>query len=189
MAEPELRFDASASQVVVQTRAKGMLAKLAHDLSIDARDASATLRIEGEEAVVELRVPVAKLEVAGVLKGGDIDRGVLSRSDKDDIQKKIREEVLRSGEVVVAMRASVGGSPIAAGKRSADARGRIEVGGRSAQLVSRADIDATDTRVTANGRVKVNLPALGITPPKGPLGAFRVDDDVEIVYRLAFGPA
>ena len=38
----------------------------------------------------------------------------------------------------------------------------------------------------AQGRVKLDLPSLSITPPKGPLGAFRVDDEVEIDFDLAF---
>ena len=179
-----LRFDASASKVVVETQAKGMLAKLAHDLAIDAKDLSASASVEGESAKLELRAAVDKLAVDGVKKGGSIDRSTLSRSDRDDIERKIRAAVLRGHEVVVAMDAPVGN--LEAGRRTVEATGRVEVGGRSARVSSRCELTATDARVTASGRVKISLASLGITAPKGPLGAFRVDDDVEVVYSLAF---
>lgn len=188
MTQGALSFDAAQSTVTVETRAKGMFAKLAHDLSIDAKELSASSKIEGGSAHVELRVPVGRLEVAGVLKGTVLDRSVLSRSDRDDIQKKIRAEVLTAVDVVVSMQAPVGDT-LEVGRRSIEASGRVEIGARSTRVTSRCSIDVSTDRVTAEGRVKVSLPSLGITPPKGPLGAFRVDDDVEIVYRLVFDRA
>lgn len=180
-----LRFDATASKVVIETRAKGMLAKLAHDLSIDAKDVAVTVELEAGSARLELRAPIARLAVDGVLKGGSIDRGALSRSDKDEIERKIRAEVLHGQDVVVTM-----SGPLAAelveGKHTVEASGRVEVGGRSTRVSSRCELGVGAERVTAAGRVKLSLASLGITAPKGPLGAFRVDDEVEVAYSLVF---
>lgn len=183
-----LSFDPAASTVTVETRAKGMLAKLAHDLSITAKAVAATAKVDGADVLVELRVTVAKLAVEGILKGSSIDRSGLSSSDKAEIERKIREEVFRGAEVVVSMKAP-GEGALSNGKKDVNVSGKIEAGGRSASISSRASIDVTDAGATVSGRAKVSLPGLGITPPKGPLGAFRVDDDVEVVYRLSFTKA
>ena len=50
----ELRFDPSASTIKIETRAKGMLAKLAHDLSIDVRDPEVSLAHDGDKVTLKL---------------------------------------------------------------------------------------------------------------------------------------
>lgn len=185
---PQLRLDPAKTQLHVETRAKGMLAKLAHDLRIDAKEIAATATLEASAVRLELRAPVARLEVAGILKGNDVDRTGLGASDRSEIQRRIRDEVLNAKEIVVTCTAPLP-SPLELGvnaRRTVDATCRIEIGRGSTSISSRVQIDINDSRVTASGRAKVNLPSLGITPPKGPLGAFRVSEDVEVAYQIVF---
>ena len=179
-----LRFDAAASKLTIETRAVGMLAKLAHDLSIVAREVRAEAKASGDDVELALRVPVRSLAVDGVRKEGAVDRGVLSASDRATIEGKIRDEVLRASEVEVNARAKAG--PLAAGSRDVDAEATLAVGRATTRARSRLAIEVTDGRARARGKVRVSLGSLGITPPKGPLGAFKVDDEVVIDLDLAF---
>jgi hypothetical protein len=180
-------FDPAGSELRIETKAVGMLAKLAHDLSIAANDISVSTAAEGDDVVVTLRAPVAKLEVRGVRKGTAVDEGVLSKSDRTEIQRKIREEVLKASEVVAKLSVRAAALSLTeAGTRTVPARGTVAIGTRSANVSTEASVEVSADRVRADGRVRLDLPALGITPPKGPLGAFKVHETVEIVFRLAF---
>ena len=184
----ELRFDPSASTIKIETRAKGMLAKLAHDLSIDVRDPEVSLAHDGDKVTLKLGALVAKLSVDGVRKGDSVDHGVLSASDRSEIERKIQREVFSAARVDVVLDAPVSPDALAPGAASSsvEASGRLETGRASTRVSTRVRLEPEAGRVVASARAKLSLPALGITPPKGPLGAFRVDDDVEVVVKLAF---
>ncbi|MFO0614595.1 MAG: hypothetical protein U0414_18565 [Polyangiaceae bacterium] len=178
-------LDRAHSDVSIETTAKGMFAKLAHDLRLLAGELTATVTEgEGGRLGVELHLPVRAIKVDGVRKSGQVDRSVLSASDRSDIEKKIREDVLRSSEVKVTVPLPGVPSP---GSTTADAT--VEVGGYRSSVPLRLTIATKDGRTHAAGRAKVSLSALKIPPVKGPLNAFRVDDDVEIVFDVAFSAA
>jgi hypothetical protein len=172
------------SRLGIETTAKGLLAKLAHDLSITASDFSAQASFEADTATVVLRVPVRGLSVEGVRRRGVVDRTVLSSSDRTDIARKLREEVLTSAEVVITASATV-----AEGARRAAATGTIEVGRKTAPLRFDADVKRNGADATVSGRATVSLAALSIPPVKGPLNAFRVDDAIDVTFELSFAPA
>ncbi|NUO49582.1 MAG: hypothetical protein HOV80_12065 [Polyangiaceae bacterium] len=183
-------FDPAGSELTIETKAVGMLAKLAHDLSIAANDITVSTAAEGDDIVVTLRAPVGRLEVRGVRKGTSVDEAGLSKSDKTEIQRKIREEVLKANEVVAKLSVRAASLSLSEpGKRAIPAKGTVAVGSRSANVSTEASVEVTTEGVRASGRVRLDLPALGITPPKGPLGAFKVHETVEIVFRLAFASA
>lgn len=175
------KLDTAQSSLRIETVAKGMLAKLAHDLAIDAKSLEGNVTYEAGKAELTLRVRIADLKVHGVRKGGTVDTSVLSASDRAEIERKLKSEVLKGETVVAKLSCDASIDP---GKRTASARGTVTVGGRSTPVSSTLDVDAADDTVTVKGRAKVSLPSLGITPPKGPLGAFRVDDDVEVVVTV-----
>jgi hypothetical protein len=179
-----LRFEEASSKLTIETRAVGMLAKLAHDLSIVASGLRVDAKPSGDAIALELRVPVERVRVDGVRKGATVDRGTLSASDRATIEGKIREEVLRASEVVVAMQAKVG--DLGEGKRDVEAEGTLSVGRASTKLRARVTLDVRDGLAKATGSTRVSLGSLGITPPKGPLGAFRVEDEVGVSFELAF---
>ena len=67
-----LTFDPAQSSLRIETVAKGMLAKLAHDLAIDAKSLTADASYDGGKAELTLRVPIADLKVYGVRKGDQL---------------------------------------------------------------------------------------------------------------------
>ena len=85
-------------------------------------------------------MPVASLRVAGVRKHGTVDKNVLSSSDRSEIERKIREEVLTGREVVVA--ASASGIP-ADGSRTIDAELTVESGRAKTRVSSRVTVSVT----------------------------------------------
>ena len=180
-----LEFVAADSRLAIETRAKGLLAKLAHDLSIKAGDLVCTASIEGDALEMELRARVRGLVVEGVLRGKDIDRGTLSASDRSDIQRKIAADVLKANEVVATVRCSAPGNVLEPGRHDVSATVAVALGSARAETRTRASVEVGD-RIHASGRAAIKLSSLRIEPVKGPLNAFRVDDEVEVVYDLVF---
>lgn len=183
----DLRIDPAKSHLRVETRAKGMLAKLAHDLSIEGAAPTGTCRLDGGRFTLDLELPVAALRVAGVRKGGRVETSVLSRSDLDDIHRKIRDEVL-AGRSTIAVHAE--------GAVAEPPQGTFRVTGivvKAARGEQRVSSDVTvvrdGERLVVTGMAQVSLEALKIPPVKAPLGAFRVDDtiDVHVHVELAGG--
>ncbi len=179
-----LVLDPSKSSLRVETRAKGLLAKLAHDLSIEGPAPNGTCELDGGRFVLALELPVASLRIAGVRKGGRVDTSVLSKGDLDEIHRKLREEVL-VGSPAIVVRAE-GKDPGEAASVAADLVVRA---GRGEQKV-RADVTLRrdGDRVVVEGKVMVSLEALRIPPVKAPLGAFRVDDAIEVYAHLELAP-
>jgi hypothetical protein len=183
----ELRFDAQASKLTIETTATGMLAKLAHDLSIVARSLRATATVDGQRFSIEVDVPVGELEVDGVRKHGVVDRSTLSSSDKNEIQRKMRDEVLGGGTIVARAEGELPqGALEGTASVALDVTAKVERASRTESVRSKLTLRPSAERVTAEGRFTVHLPALGIAPIKGPLGAFRVNDDIHVDIALVF---
>jgi hypothetical protein len=175
------RIDPATSSLRVETRAKGMLAKLAHDLSIEGAGPTGTCRVEDGRFTLELELPVAALRVAGVRKGARVDTSVLSRGDLEDIHRKLKDEVL-AGRSSVAVRAT--GAAPAEGARSVRAEVVVRAGRGEQKLHVDVALEGGGERRVATGVTRVSLEALRIPPVKAPLGAFRVDDAIEITAHL-----
>jgi hypothetical protein len=175
------QFVPEDSTLHVETRAKGMLAKLAHDLHIDAKLSSVV--VEGDVKVTaELRPE--DLTVRGVLKGASVDRGVLSAGDVRSIQEKIRAEVFTRP---IRCTASIPANGKPDGHTQADLT--FQLGARQTSTRASVTLTTDGGKTRARGRATLTLTSLGITPPKGPLNAFRVDDEVVVVFELAFRDA
>lgn len=168
--------------ITLETRAKGMLAALAHDLSIIAEPVLSTV-VEGDAVVATLRFAPARLRVDGVRKNGAVDRGVLSQNDRRDIETKMRAEVLRGTDVTVEARVPLA-DVAASGESRANLRAKVTIAGRTRELDVGATVARTDDRVTVRTNVGVSMESFGLAPVKGPLNAFRVDDRVEIRASL-----
>lgn len=181
-----LSFEPGESHLTVETRAKGMLAKLAHDLSIGATSLKCEATLDDGRLSLELSVPVAGLRVDGVRKSAHVDKSVLSSSDRSEIERKIREEVLRSSTVVVKTTCDAPSGLAQDGTHEVSAPLTVELGSAKTEVRTRATVTTAAGRVVARGKATVSMPSLGVAPVKGPLGAFRVDDDIEIVYDLVF---
>jgi hypothetical protein len=169
-----LEMDPGASTLRVRTRAVGLLARLAHDLEIVARDLRGEASEQAGAWTAELHVPVRAMRVEGTLRGDSLDRGSLSASDRAEIERKIAAEVLGPGEVSV----TASGPSRQAGEAAVTVRGRSA----RARVVLRITEEPEIVRV--EGEAKLQLSALGIAEIKGPLGAFKVKDEVEVLFAL-----
>jgi len=182
-----LRFDPARSKITIETKAVGLFGKLAHDLSIVGRELSATVDTEGDGAAVEVTAPVASLAVDGVRKGEIVDRTVLSASDRADIEKKMRGEVLTSQAVIGKATIGAWSKPLSeAGTQTVEVEIVFAIGGKTQRVHSRVEVLCAAEGITAKGRAALDLHALGIKPPKGPLGAFRVHEIVHVDFDLVF---
>lgn len=183
----DYRIDPAKSSLRIETRAKGMLAKLAHDLSIEGPGPTGTCRVEGGRFTLDLELPVAALRVAGVRKGGRVDTSVLSRGDLDDIHRKLQGEVL-AGRATVTVHAE-GATPADPPVGAVRGIPLVVRAARGEQrVVSDVTVTANGERLVAAGVARVSLEALRIPPVKAPLGAFRVDDTIEIHAHLELVP-
>lgn len=165
-------LDPAKSSFVVHTFAAGLLARLAHDLELQAGGVTGALEEEGGLVRVRVRAPVDGLRVVGAVKKGRVDPAVLSASDRVDIEKKLRTEVF-------------------AGRSELSIEGRLEGARATLQVqcgTARVELPATATRVgdEITGRCELSLKALGLRGVEGPMGAFKLADRVEVLFRTSF---
>lgn len=169
----------AASSLRIRTRATGLLARLAHDLEIRADALEGTVEEDAAGWTAELRVPVASLRVVGTLHGERVDQAALSASDRAEIERKLRAEVLRVPAVTVR----------ATGRDHAAAEVEVTAS-RAAKTRTALDVrQLGDGAVHVEASVPLSLRALGVAEVKGPLGAFKVDDQVTVLVDLRLRPA
>jgi hypothetical protein len=179
VANTAFTIDTASSTLTVRTRARGLLARLAHDLEIAARDIAGAASVDGASWSGELEVPVAGLRVVGVPRGEAVDTSALSSSDRAEIERRMRDDVL-AGTQRVKVRAS--------GASRDRGEAIVELARGSARVSPSNSVRDEGEKLVVSGRVQVSLKALGIKEIKGPLGAFSVNDIVEIRYALTLVP-
>ncbi len=169
--------DENTATITLRTRAEGLLARLAHDLEITGTGVSGQVTLDGDAWTADLSMPIASLRVAGALHGDELDRSTLSASDRAQIEEKMRADVFFGGARVVTVRAH--GASLTAGEAT------ISIGSRSQRVaitVSAAPL--LDAAPRPTGRFTLSLEKLGVKPIKGPLGAFRIKDAVEVSFAI-----
>ena len=177
MSSQTLLVDSAAAKITVRTRAEGLLARFAHDLELTGREVSGNVTVDGDAWTANLSVPVAALRVSGVLHGAEVDRSALSASDRAQVEQKMRDDVFFGGARAVT--AAAHGTSRTGGEAT------IAIGSRSQRAPVTLSVEAPFGGPTrATGRLTVSLAQLGVKPIKGPLGAFRVKDAVEILFDI-----
>ena len=172
-----LKLDPSHSTLEIRTQAEGALSRLAHNLVIGATQISGSAT-PGEPASADVRVFVAGLRVRGVLKGEAVDLTSPSRGDRDEIERRIRTDVL-SGEAVDVHLDVTGGV----------AQARLRWVGGSASLQFPVQLEPrSDGGYASTGEAPVSLKLLGVKPIVGPLRAFRVVDTIRVRWEAVFIP-
>ena len=175
-----LLVDPASSTLRVRTRATGLLARLAHDLELVAREMRGEASDQDGAWTAELVVPVQALRVAGTLRGDRLDPDALSPADREDIQRKLRSEVLGPGEV----RATASGPSRDRGEA------RITIGAKVGQApVTLRVKDGEGGALRVAGESEVSLSRLGVAEIKGPLGAFKVKDKVSVLFDVVLRPS
>jgi len=175
-----LTIDSSNSKISVRTRASGMLAKLAHDLELQVMQPQGRAERTDAGFSGELRIPVTSLRVTGQLHGDRVDSAGISSSDRAEIERKLRDEVFAgSNEIVVRGQ----GTPWNRAEITVEtARGKMPL---SVSLRTTEE----DPAIRISGRTELLLSKLGVREIKGPLGAFKVKDAVEVLFEITLRPA
>lgn len=160
---------APGAKLTARTRAKGLLGKLAHDLELACEGLEGAIELTGDgfEGTLSFAAPP---RVDGVLKGDRVDRGVLSDGDRREIEDRMRRDAFGAGRVEIAV------------KGASRSRGTATVRLRGPSETVDLDVRATPkgSGFAVDARAKVSLSRLGVPEIKGPLGAFKVADEVEI---------
>ena len=179
MSAPSLLADSAASSIILRTRAEGLLARFAHDLELAAPLLRGKVTLDGDAWTADISVAVASLRVVGVVNGTEVDRVALSSSDRARIEQKMRQDVFSGGvREVTAM---------AHGTSRVGGEATVTLGTRSQRIPVTLSTEAPiEGKITATGRFTLSLEKLGVKPIKGPLGAFRVKDAVEVLFTIPF---
>lgn len=159
-----MKIDPDRSRVVVSVRAEGMLARLAHDIRLEARD------VEGERTADEIRArfPVGSLRVLESSRHGKDAYAPPKPDDARDIEHRVRTVALAGGDTVEVV----------------GTREQVEViAPRGAQRVRPDHLVVQDARV--RGSCALSLSALGTGKIDVPLGAVRVADEVIVDFDIA----
>lgn len=175
-----LRLDPSASRLLLRTRSTGVFARLAHDLEVQASQISGRASLDGGAWSGEITISVAGLIVAGTVRSDVVDPAGLSADDRREIEQKLRDQILR-GTSEVRVRAS--------GRTRDRAEGQVELasgrGHITAPLTTR---ERPGGIMEVSGACWVSMRELGIPEVKGPLGAFKLRDEIEVRFELTLRP-
>jgi hypothetical protein len=173
-----LVLDNAKSTVKIHTFAEGLFARLAHDIELVCTKISGTA--DAEKASATLEVAIEGIEVVGVLEDGRVDERKLSAKDKSDIVEKMKKEVFHASGVV-RVEATLDGT--SARVRVVPPKGRTVE--RNVSIEKRDE----DGGVRVKGKVPLSLSAIGSDPVKGPMNAFRVKDEVHVLFDVVLMPS
>jgi hypothetical protein len=173
-------IDLQASSVTLRTRATGLLARFAHDLEIHAEGFEGSVEVDGDRWSTDLLFPVRRLRVIGSLKkDGKVDFSAISAADLDEIERKIRDEVLCGREVRIRV------------EGTSTSRGQLRVtapAGTQQLSVPLSAHERPEGGHEVKGETRLSLRKLGVKEIKGPLGAFKVFDEVEVEFAFVVSP-
>jgi hypothetical protein len=173
-------LDQAHSRAVVRTRAKGLLARLAHDLEFVTTNLHGSAMIGAAAWSGEITADVDALRVEGVLRGDRVEKSALSASDVAEIERRTRSDVFAGARKV---HVEAHGST----RERGDAV--VTLGLTNASfVVSIRSVTEHASLLQVRGKCDLSLAALGVREIKGPLGAFKVNDAIEVLFELTLQP-
>ncbi len=175
--------------ITVRTFAEGMLARLAHDLELEWRVADGTATIEAAQVTARLRIAADAVTVVGVRKNGALDRDVLSTGERADIKKKLLSSIgADRQDAVIRAEITIEGARTSDRAVMAPLPAKVLVELPCGRATATADVHITtsDGVTHATGTLNLSLRALDIPEIKGPLGAFRLKDKIELAFKAEF---
>lgn len=165
------------STVTVRTGAQGLFARMAHRLELVAHPSEGWGERDGAAVRGALRVRTSDLRVAGALRGDRVDPQVLSAADVSAIEARVAGELfggLTTFEIALDARAADGTASVSSAR------------GTAKSTVRQLTLTAEGKGLRVTGEARLSLRALGAAPVSGPLGAFRVADELDVIFRGLF---
>ena len=162
----------SDGEIHVFTFKEGLLSAVAHDLRLTLQ----RFELVNEAESLELYADAASLQVDGVVRAGSLDYATLDRSARSEIERTIRERVLRVDRHPRAT--FVAKLSPASDGLSVD--GSLSLSGVTKPLSFTVKHD--DGGYT--GRVELHPSEWGIAPYRALLGAIKLQDRVVVSFRI-----
>ena len=156
----------SNGKVILKTGVEGPGAKMAHSLVIEVADWSATATVAEDPSQSSLSFTASIPSF--VIKEGHGGMKPLSDKDREEIKKSIGGKILGTGNITFTS-TSVNGNTVS---------GDLTINGHTAAQT----FTVSESGGSLTGRATVTQTRYDIKPFKGPLGAFRLKDDVEVKF-------
>ena len=177
----EHSFGPRQGTLTVRTGRQGAAARMGHDLTLEARDWSATVVVDAADITrssLEASIDAGSLEVVDA-SGGALG---LSDSQRAEIVQTIRTKVLAVDRHPHITFRSTG---ITGDERAATVTGQLTVAGKTRVAKVTMAVNAAGTSIT--GTASIVQTRFGIKPYSAMLGALRVKDEVlvEVTVRLS----
>jgi polyisoprenoid-binding protein YceI len=157
----------SNGKVWVKTGVEGPGAKMAHSLKIEVTNWSATAVVGDDPAQTTLTfsADIPSFEI----REGQGGVKPLSDKDREEIKKSISNKILGTGKITFESTSA----------NASGVQGNLSINGKSAPV----SVSLSESGGTITGRATVTQTALDIKPFKGPLGAFRLKDAVDVEFE------
>lgn len=173
------RIGPESGRLLVRTARTGLGAKAGHDLTIEATRWQGEVTVAGDasNAAISLDVEVDSLEVREGT--GGVKR--LTDSDRGDIQKTMRQKILRTDRYpsITFRSTRVEGTP-----EAVTVTGDLTIVGRTNPVTAHGRLDDGHLHGTAT----VVQTRWGIKPYTGFFGALKLRDEVEIELTATLAP-
>jgi polyisoprenoid-binding protein YceI len=164
------QLEPSNGSLTVHTGRQGMAARAGHDLVLEVERWNGTLDSSALKGTIDADSIVVREGTGGVKP--------LSDSDKADIQKNLREKVLKTAQNPQITFESGPLSP--PGDGTWRINGRLTLAGVTNPIELVVSVASTDAEVTLTTSVQIRQTQFGIKPYSGLMGALKVADDVEL---------
>ncbi len=165
-----LRFDASASTIVIETFAEGLLSAFAHDMRLEARAGKGE---SSDDARIELTFPVASITAVESSKKGKRDYHPLGSSDARDVESRVRSQVFPGVDAIRVEAVRAGLEVSVTAQRRARARLTLKV-------------DERDDALLVEGEGTLSMADLGAGKVSIPMGAMKLKDEVRVRVKARF---
>lgn len=165
-------LDPTRSSFVIETLPTGLLARLGHDLRMEARSASGRIV---DETHAEARFPIESIRVLESKRHGTSSWGPPPGKDTAEIEERLREQVFQRLAAFTLKATLVG------------AQADVEVAGHGTWR-GRVPVSVThgDKTIEVSGTATLSLRALGGQQPRIPLGALQLEDALVVRFRAVF---
>ncbi len=165
-------LDPARSSFVAETIPTGLMARLGHDLRVEARGGSGRI-VDDQHA--EARFPVDAMHVLESRRHGTAQWGPPPARDTAEIEERLREQVFKR-VAAITVTAALDGAHADLEVAAKDTwRGRVPV-----------SVKHGEHEVEVSGAATLSLSALGGEQPRVPLGVMQLEDAVIVRFRATF---
>jgi len=165
--------ETSKGWVRIYTYKEGLLARAAHDLQLSCT----RFRVCVDDQQVTARFFPESFQVDGALQRGVLLVDELSESDRRQILKNVKEEILRCSRFPEIVFRGQGASR----ERGYRASGELELVGKSCPLELSIERFGEELR----GEVELRPSRWGIAPFKALMGAIRLQDRIKVAFGIS----